>query len=150
MCHRFWFPTWPSANGPRSFLHVPFQEWSDRGNAVETLTGRVQEEGAWRAEERARLERRVEAAEGEAGARGEELARLVVEFETRAACAEAEMDEKVAASFTVCSRQGWGIVVLLCRFTGERGWLGSCLYGASLDGGDGIGVDVGVHGWCWC
>lgn len=84
---------------------------------------RLKEEEARRAEDRARLERRVEAAERDTGARGEELARLVVEFETRAACAEAEMDEKVAASF-------WSVPEGLFK-TGKRGVL--------LDGGIGIG-----------
>ncbi|CAM9923968.1 unnamed protein product, partial [Hapterophycus canaliculatus] len=49
-----------------------------------------------RDEERARLETITEAAKHEAEVRAEDLARLVVEFETRAACAAAGMDEKVA------------------------------------------------------
>lgn len=76
-------------------LVLVLKEWSDRGHGVETLRRRLREEGERRDEERGRLERRVHAAEGEAGARGEELARMMLEFETRAACAEAGVDEKV-------------------------------------------------------
>lgn len=69
-------------------LILMMKEWSDRGNGLETLKRRLREEGA-------RLEKLLSAAEGEAGARGEDLARMMVEFETRAACAEAGMDQKV-------------------------------------------------------
>ncbi|CAN0296275.1 unnamed protein product, partial [Ectocarpus fasciculatus] len=71
-------------------------EWSDRGKGLETLTRRLREEGVRRDEERAELETAAAVAKDEAEARGEEVARLVVDFETRAACAEAGMDEKVA------------------------------------------------------
>lgn len=74
---------------------LSLKEWSDRGNALETLTRRLREGSERRDEERGRLEKLVQDAQGEAGARGEELARMMVEFETRAACAETEMDEKV-------------------------------------------------------
>ncbi|CAB1111278.1 unnamed protein product [Ectocarpus sp. CCAP 1310/34] len=71
-------------------------EWADRGKGLETLTGRLREEGARRDEERRELETAAAAAREEAEARREEVARLAVDFETRAACAEAGMDEKVA------------------------------------------------------
>lgn len=71
------------------------KEWSDRGDGLETLTRRLREEGERRDDERGRLEKLIRDAEGEAGARGEELARMMVEFETRAACAEADMEDKV-------------------------------------------------------
>lgn len=77
---------------------LSLKEWSDRGNGLETLTRRLREEGERRDEERGRLEKLVQDAEAEAGAQGEELARMMVDFETRAACAEAEMDEKVSRS----------------------------------------------------
>eukprot|EP00752_Nemacystus_decipiens_P008373 g7484.t2 len=77
-------------------IRLLISEWSDRGNGLETMRRRLREEGERRDEERGRLEKLVQTAEEEAGARGEELARMIVEFETRAACAEADMDEKVA------------------------------------------------------
>lgn len=79
----------------RSDLISDLKEWSDRGNGLDALRGRLREEGERRDEETARLEKLLRAAEEEAGARGEELAGMMVEFETRAACAEAGMDEKV-------------------------------------------------------
>eukprot|EP00903_Cladosiphon_okamuranus_P013256 g12360.t2 len=77
-------------------IRLLISEWSDRGNALETMKRRLREESERRDDERTRLEKLVQDAQGEAGARGQELARMMVEFETRAACAETEMDEKVA------------------------------------------------------
>lgn len=56
---------------------------------------RAKNEGARRDGERARLETLAEAAREEAEGRGEELARAVMEFESRAVCAEGQMSEKV-------------------------------------------------------
>lgn len=110
----FWLlKAWVTPALTLRYLNVvdALKEWSDRGNGLETLTRRLREEGERREEERGRLEKLVQAAEGEAGARGEELARMMVEFETRAACAEADMDEKVrrllvGVALSTCS-VGW-------------------------------------------
>lgn len=80
---------------PSLSIFGTLKEWSDRGNALESLTTRRREEAERQDEERGRLEKLVQAAEGEAGARGEEVARMMLDFETRAACAEAEMEQKV-------------------------------------------------------
>lgn len=69
---------------------------------MEFLTERVREARERRDEDRVRLETLVEAAKQEAGARGEQMARMVVEFEAKRAAAEAGMADRVSAG------GGWG------------------------------------------
>lgn len=108
-----------------NLVYTTTQEWSDRGKGLETLTRRLREEGARRDEEREELETAAAAAREEAEARGEEVARLAVDFETRAACAEAGMDEKVGLGLGGMVHTCWrcGGVCVLVLFTTP----GSCL-----------------------
>lgn len=83
------------------------QEWKERGKAIENIAQRSGEERVRWDENKARLETLLEAAKEEAGHRGDELARLMVEFQTRLASAEARVIEKVDGDGVGGSSMKW-------------------------------------------